>query len=54
MANPKPNEPRKKQGDKFETLIDEAASDEAERKRRQSAGDDEDAVENVDDSDEDE
>jgi hypothetical protein len=36
MTKPRADEPRKKHGDKFETLIDKAASDESEAKRRKA------------------
>ena len=45
------SESNKKQGDKFETLIDEATPDESERKRRQSAAE-EDVVNRSDDDEE--
>ena len=41
----------RRQGDKFETLIDEATPDESERKRRQSAAE-EDIVKDIDDDEE--
>ena len=45
------SESSKKQGDKFETLIDEATPDESERKRRQAAAE-KDIVEGIDDDEE--